>query len=462
MQKIFHEVATLDARCYETYALTPELLMEHAALALAQAVREQARQSDTILIVAGSGHNGADGIACARILAGDYHVTLLCAKAPASPLAQTQLKRAQAVGVAVVESLIPCDVLIDALYGWGLNRSLDTNDTNLITGMNNLEAFKIACDIPSGIHASGMCEPSVFKADLTLTMGALKLALFSNEAKNFTGTIRVIDLGISHSYYAPNTPFMLLEASDMKLPFRLTPNVHKGTFGHVAVFSGEKVGASILTGLAALRLGAGLVTLVRNQPSQGIPYELMSHSSLPATVTAVCVGMGWGKPDATLWQTLYDLALPMVLDADLFYDVQLLPLLEKPCVLTPHPKEFLALLSMVDGLALDMPTLETKRFELVQDFSVRFPRVVLVLKGANTLIAHQGNVSINPYGSAKLSKAGSGDVLAGIIGALLAQGYTPLEAAITGSLAHTQAAQKVTKNSYALSPRDLIDVLGDL
>lgn len=146
---------------------------------------------------------------------------------------------------------------------------------------------------------------------------------------------------------------------------------------------------------------------------------------------------------------------PCVLDAGVFYHKEVLQALEKEVILTPHPKEFLSLLKSV-GINISMLELLDNKLEIARDFSQKYPKVVLLLKGANTLIAHQGRVFINNLGSVALAKAGSGDVLAGLIVSLLSQNYTPLDAAINASLAHALAGLEF-KNHYALTPLDLIE-----
>ena len=151
---------------------------------------------------------------------------------------------------------------------------------------------------------------------------------------------------------------------------------------------------------------------------------------------------------------------PCVLDAGVFYHKEVLQALEKEVILTPHPKEFLSLLKLV-GINISMLELLDNKLEIARDFSQKYPKVVLLLKGANTLIAHQGQVFINILGSVALAKAGSGDVLAGLILSLLSQNYTPLDAAINASSAHALASLEF-KNNYALTPLDLIEKIKQL
>jgi hydroxyethylthiazole kinase-like uncharacterized protein yjeF len=329
--------------------------------------------------------------------------------------------------------------------------------------MNALGGFKLACDMPTGLHSDGALEADTFRADLTLTMGALKRGMFSDAAKDVVGEIGVVDLGVPREIYEGESDWMLLDNDDLILPFRAQEDAHKGSYGHLGIICGEKEGAAVIAGSAALRFGAGLVTLISNE-QLGLPYELMQSHLLPHTATALALGMGLGQEFAEHeLRSLLDHDLPLVVDADLFAHPMLLELLERQdIVLTPHPKEFTTLLRRCGIADIDIATLQANRFEYVEAFAKAYPDSVLLLKGANVLIAAGGKFFVNPHGSNVLAKGGSGDVLAGLIGALLAQGYSPQDAAIHASLAHTAAAAAYEGNNYALTPFDLIGSLATL
>lgn len=329
--------------------------------------------------------------------------------------------------------------------------------------INALDAFKIACDIPSGLQEGGICAEDTFRADVTLTMGALKKRMYLDGAKEFVGEIEVLDLGISRGVYEQKTNWFLLEESDLKLPMRTQRNSHKGTYGHLALASGEKPGASILAGLAAFRFGTGLVSLIGFEDI-AVPEILMYTHELPATTTALALGMGLGEEfsDNEL-EAFLDNNLPLVIDADIFHMPLVVELLQREkLVLTPHPKEFCALLERCGLAKIDVATLQNERFRYVELFTQSFPNVTLLLKGANVIIAKGGEFFVNSFGTALLAKGGSGDVLSGLIGALLAQGYSDLDAAISASLTHTKLAQNYKGNDFSLTPYDLIDAIKEL
>ncbi|BAF69284.1 bifunctional ADP-dependent NAD(P)H-hydrate dehydratase/NAD(P)H-hydrate epimerase [Nitratiruptor sp. SB155-2] len=464
MKNLYENVGFLDQKCYQTYNLPEDILMEHAAAALSEAVKKRVDEGAKILIVAGPGNNGGDGVACARQLLGEYEVGLLMPYGAKSEMCKKQLDRFLACGGEVSDDIDEADIVIDALFGSGLAKPLKDDAVHLIHRLNQTNAFKIACDIPSGIDIKGNPLPIAFEADLTITMGALKAALFMDHAKDYVGEVEVADLGVSKKLYESESLWKLLEMSDLLPPYRDRKDSNKGNYGHLSVIAGEKEGAAIMAALSALRFGTGLVTVVTYEKIH-VPYELMHSSSLPPKTTALAVGMGLGLEysDEDFERLVLNRDLPIVIDADLFYSQKILQLLQKPkIVLTPHPKEFSSLLKMCAIAQVSVDEIQKDRIGFVQKFCEAYPEAVLLLKGANPIIAKGDQLFVNPLGSNALAKGGSGDVLTGLIGALLAQGYDPLDAAIQGSLAHAVASQKVDVANYALRPSDLIEAIGDL
>jgi len=466
MQKLFDEVGTLDKRCYDEFSLSEDVLMEHAAQGVEKFIREKFAKNSKILIVCGSGNNGADGIALSRLLAYAYDVKLFYAKDSKSPMAILQHKRAQAVGVKTTFEINKCDVVVDAVLGTGFDGKFSSEVDAVIRTINKLDAYKIACDIPSGLKEDGKCDPRTFVADATLTMGALKKSMYSDNAKSYIGKVKVLNLGVPRAMYEGDTNWNLLDLEDLKLPHRLQNNSHKGTYGHLALACGEKPGASIMSALAALRFGSGLVTLVgyENEQTLQIPHTLMYTHKLPKNVTAIACGMGLGVEFSdTELQALLANDLPLIIDADLFCMPIILELLKRRgVVITPHPKEFVSLLKLTQIADITVQELQDNRFKYTEEFCTKYPDITLVLKGANVIIGKREKFFINPHGTPTLAKGGSGDVLSGLIGALLAQGYKPLDAAINASLAHTQLALNYKGADFSLTPDDLIAEIGNL
>lgn len=545
MQNIYTDTRVLDRAAVSRFGLTEDILMENAARALETEIICALQKSDRydkecrVLIAAGGGDNGGDGWALARRLNGGTIANLSCSVAvlevfpPKSQACMRQAERARSAGVPVIRNFSRTDfiknyhVIVDCIFGSGFHGPLNDKIEKLIAALNKADYFKIACDVPSGIDSKG-CGTTAFCADITVCMGALKTVLFSDFAKNHTGKIITAPLGISSSLFEsggksgknakaaelaqisataePVEPAafgsempaaFLLEASDMRLPERLLSSVHKGDFGHAAVYTGEKPGAGIIAACAAFRCGAGLVSLVSPAgqsapavkagqnalPPYAIPPYLMQSADLPEKTSAVAAGMGFGRNDdwgaaecaAALFALLNERrSLPCVLDADLFYCAEIKQLLKaRPSglVLTPHPKEFQSLLSLCGFGSVSVGQIAENRLELVSAFCSKYPGVVLLLKGANMTIGYcpeksgkktgrKNEVYINTFGMPCLAKGGSGDVLAGLVCAFLAQKYEPLDAAIQGSLL-LAASSRLQKSSYSSTPFTLIQSLED-
>ncbi|PDX51343.1 NAD(P)H-hydrate epimerase [Helicobacter pylori] len=461
MLSVYEKVNALDKRAIEEWLLSEDVLMENAAMALERAVLQNASLGAKVIILCGSGDNGGDGYALARRLAGRFRVLVFEMKLAKSPMCQLQKERAKKVGVVIktyeenaLNQNLECDVLVDCVVGSAFKGELEPFLD--FESLSQKARFKIACDIPSGIDSKGRVDKRAFKADTTISMGAIKSCLLSDRAKDYVGELKVGHLGVFNQIYEIPTETFLLEKSDLKLPLRDKKNAHKGDYGHAHVLLGKHSGAGLLSALSALSFGSGVVSVQALEceiTSNNKPLELVFCENFPNFLSAFALGMGLENipKDFNKWLGL----APCVLDAGVFYHKEVLQALEKEVILTPHPKEFLSLLKLV-GINISMLELLDNKLEIARDFSQKYPKVVLLLKGANTLIAHQGRTFINILGSVALAKAGSGDVLAGLILSLLSQNYTPLDAAINASLAHALAGLEF-KNNYALTPLDLIE-----
>lgn len=571
MKTLFLDTRVLDRAARERYGLTEEIMMENAASALERAVVKtlfpdgtdcgtgcgadsgaecgtgaagtKPACGKTVLILCGSGNNGADGYALARRLAGFVGTgsgagvvpVVVSAREPKSALCLVQAERAKKCGVSLVaaeEVLSARDaevgaqavvdapdanvgaqavvfdrtaVIVDCIFGSGFHGDLDEMTVRLCRRANATGAVRIACDIPTGVREDGTVAEGAFCADCTVTMGALKLSLYSDAAKDVVGEVVCENLGVSRALFenacgcavepecadnaascadrdgeaaGAEAAAMLLEADDLVLPHRPRQLVNKGSFGHAAVASGEKIGASCIAGAAALRFGAGLVSLVRlgqafekSELPQVTP-ELMTAQDFPANTTAVALGMGLGRADEIV-QPYFDWLcarkeIPCVVDADACFCGGLKVFLEaraKGTVLTPHPKEFQTVLKNCGLGDHSVADCVNNRPALMQKFCRAFPHAVLLVKGANPMIGifdgKDFRLFVNPWGTNALAKAGSGDVLAGLICALLAQGRDSLDAAVNGSLAHALASRKF-KNEYSLTPLALVDAVARL
>ena len=466
MQPLYKSTYPLDQRCYEEYNLSEDILMEHASMGMANYIRENFKEGSSLLIVVGIGNNGADGLVLARQLHGSYEVKVLLPFGVRSVMAEVQLERVQSLDIEFVDEVCEADVIVDAIFGAGLSRELDEKTRKLIVQLEALKGFKIACDVPTGIDVDGNPLPMALFCDVTITMGALKECLYTDMAKAYVGEVICVDLGLSSVKYTEGfeTNTFLLEEQDMKLPSRKRGNTHKGNFGHLAVITGEKEGAGVMSAMSALRFGVGLVSMI-GEIGTSLPLEIMQDIQLPQNTTAIAFGMGFLDFEEPIVEDILGSEVPLVLDAGIFSDEIILEFLEqkeRQIVLTPHPKEFVHLWNMTIDSPLNIAILQANRFEKVREFCELFPHVTLLLKGANMIIAQNTELFVNPHGTSRLSKGGSGDVLSGLIAGLLAQGLEPLEATIQGSLALTAGAKAYEGSSYAMLPTDLIEEIGKL
>src|SRR5574344_684722 len=499
MKKAYVTVKALEQRLQKKTGITEELMIENAAASLEAALQESGLEAGAdVLIACGSVNNGAAGYALARRLSGRMRVRVLEVFPAKSDACRFEKKTACAAGAdllsrgSFIKNLPSCDAAVDCIYGTGFHGVLDEDTAKLIYALNAAGCFRLACDIPSGIDVRGAVltmhkgKELAFAADVTVTMGAYKTALFTDAAKDFCGKIVRADIGVGAALFEDEScDAYILEPDDMRLPVRVKKSVHKGTFGHAAVAAGEKEGAAVIAGSAALAFGAGLVTLtdtVDNRRTQfRLSPELMVSRAIPANATAVLIGCGLGRASAGSGATA-DAAVNMarawlsahrdgglVIDADMFYYEGLCSLLDTfaskypkaRIVLTPHPKEFQSLLNMCGFWGYTMEQIAADRLELVKKFTARFPRTVLVQKGANTFVSCRHGIYICTEGQPCLAKAGSGDVLAGLVCALLAQGYSAENAAVTAVLAHGIASQHA-QSSYGMTPLKLIAALDKL
>jgi len=462
----------------EELGLPSLVLMESAASAVTEVVVERFADARRVVIACGPGNNGGDGLAVARQLHARglaVEAALLVPPAALRGDAAKQLDLARSFGVAVHECvedgaalarlLAGADVVVDALFGTGLDRPLDGAFAAAVEAINACGSPVVSVDIPSGLSGSssqplGACA----EAAVTVTFGAPKLAHLLPPACWRCGDLAVADIGIPPWVLDRQAKVGLVEAEDVAawLPAR-APDAHKGHFGHLLLVAGRegRAGAAALGARAAVNLGAGLVTVATARgavaPIQSLVPEAMVDplptgedgavtgegiEALLAKATALAVGPGLGLGDGA--RRLVDEILaswhgPLLLDADaltlLAGKLESLRGRGTPAVLTPHPGEL--------GRLLARETAEVTRDRLgaAAAAAERSGGVVLG-KGARTVIAGgEGWILINPTGTPGLASGGAGDVLTGAIGALLAQGVAPKDAAAAGAWLHGRAAE---------------------
>lgn len=498
MQHIFFQTKEMDNAALVNFNLTEDILMENAAIGLEKRILKQKffrHHTYDVIIFCGSGNNGGDGWTLARRLHKKLRIAVYEVKPPRSPMCILQSNRAKTLGVpCLLSSLqnITTSVIVDCIFGSGFEGDIDGNPLEIINWVNNQNSFVIACDIPSGINKNGQLakdniqKDTVVRADETVAMGAYTLALFSDMAKDYIGKIFRANLGIATSLYENiQSTIFLLEKQDMKLPFRTMQSAHKGNFGHAVIIQGEKHGASIISAMSALKFGAGLVSMYTTETSKkilmNIPSELMLCTKLPKKTTAIALGMGLGR-DKNILDTVAQIidnnpTVSLVIDGDFFYYEHIEHILQTKkntatsLVLTPHPKEMVALLNRCSYnpqcQTITIKDILNNKEKILREFCMHFPNTVVVLKGANTFIGYcnsktnETNIFINPLGSPALAKAGSGDVLAGLIVSLLAQKYSALNATITANIAHALSTNS-KKNDFSLTPKKIIKNIAKL
>lgn len=449
--------------------LPPHTLMQRAGLAVCKLGLALAPHSTRIWVASGPGNNGGDGIEAAYHLkqrGKDVIVTWLGRPETASADALASYQAASAAGVEFASAPPDhFDLCIDALLGIGAKRNPEGQIAHWIERINASQQTVLAVDMPTGLQANtGVRADCSVKADQTLSLLTLKPGLFTAHGRDLAGTVWLDDLGVN-SELVPDHTTMCPEAWLGGAPVtveRLHAS-HKGSYGDVAVIGGAPgmTGAALLAASAALYAGAGRVyvslldkdnvELATHQP------ELMfrSLSSLdPRAMTVVC-GCGGGDPVRAELAGLLSSSARLVLDADalnhLARDSSLQSLLRArsqrhlPSVLTPHPLEAARLMQCSAG------EVQADRLEAARQLAQRFACCVL-LKGSGTVIADPGEPPvINPTGNPKLATAGSGDVLAGLIGAGLAGGLAPLQAACEAAYRHGLVADQWRRSRHPLT-----------
>ena len=492
MKFLFVDTRSLDERARAELCLTSDILMENAAAALEESVMRFfgasccCAESVRVMIVCGSGDNGADGLVLARRLKGKAIGSALIEPCvlqflpPKSEGCKLQFERAKKIGVNFIDEIEAASdaaVIVDCLFGSGFHGTLDGKAQKLIESLNSLSGYRIACDVPSALGCAIKGSGVPFAADETVAMGAPKIQLYLDGAKDYAGKIYTASLGMSDAVFegAFKPDAFLLEKSDLKLPSRQKLNVHKGSFGHAALICGEKPGASIMAASAAMRFGAGLVTLVNASAASSfsLPYELMLSDKVPETATALAIGMGLGREQqsfAPYLELLAEKELPAVIDADLLCCGKLPAVLAArsasgaKTILTPHPKEFAELLKNCGLADVSAADIQKDRLGYAKMLCCAYKDIVLILKGSTPIISVFSEDSgfeafFNPHGSPVLAKGGSGDVLSGLSAALLAQGWCAKQAAVQASLAHALASNSAASkiSSYAFTPSSLIE-----
>lgn len=486
------QIKALDANTIQQEPISSVDLMERAATKCVERIVAIYGHSKSYKIFCGLGNNGGDGLAITRQLLNkgcEARAYVINYSDQYTKEFAINLERLKALGEHAVEEidfkeefphLEKKDVVIDALFGIGLSKPIGGLAADCVQHLNQFAKTILAIDIPSGLFADkcSVIPSAIIKAQRTFTFQFPKLAFMFNESESYLGEWEVLDIGLieTETFRKESFTKYLTKVDIMKMLKPRAKFSHKGTYGHCLLVSGSygKMGAAVLASKSLLRSGAGLLTLCI--PKCG--YDIM-QSTVPEAMTLVhgndfidiqqldlknyaAIGIGPGMSTEVSVQKSVKYLLetskkPLVLDADALNIVSthkdLVTLIPDHSILTPHPKEFERLTHYVPN--------SFDRLESQKEFS-RKHNLIVVLKGAHTSVTTpSGEVYFNSTGNNGLAKGGSGDMLTGLITGFLAQGYTPLEAALMGVYIHGDAADiaKAEIGEMAMIPSDVIDCL---
>ncbi len=440
------EMRKIDAISIEQFNIPGIVLMENAA----SAVTREIEDFDSFTVVVGKGNNGGDGLAIARRLinlgkkvdiylvfndefSGDAEINreiLRSMNIPVKTCADT---------IELTTAIKTSDCIVDAIFGTGIKGDVSVIAKDVIEIINKHSKYTLSVDVPSGINSdTGEVSTPCIKADKTVTFAAYKRGMLLYPAADYTGEVIVADIQIPEKAF--DALGIKVNTTDEKFVKRTMPkrknNSHKGDYGKILVIGGKvgMGGAVLLSSLASLKMGAGLVTVCIPKDLAGyigeLPYEVMTMpmdfscdadkiAEIVNNYDVVLFGNGIGREEyvfALLEKILDKIEVPMVIDADGLFALSKFPqkISGRKAILTPHSMEMARL------LGVDLKTVEKNRFELSKEFAEKY-NVTLVLKGKHSIItAPDGRQNVNMTGNSGMATAGSGDVLAGMTASLLA------------------------------------------
>ncbi len=492
--KIFsaEQLYEADKTTVKNQQITSEELMERAATQIFQWLHQRLNGASVpVRIFCGIGDNGGDGLVLGRLLIEHgynvivYIVNCSDKRSKNFLLNYDKIKNVTKKWPILMKGeedfpeINSEDILVDGIFGIGLNRCPSGWVKKLIQYLNDCKAFKLAIDIPSGLYSNSPLEDkeAVLKANHTLTFQAPKLSFFLPETAGFVSSFDVLEIGLDLEYLQNTEPLAQLISKPEAQRFYQPRDKfgHKGTYGHALIVAGSygKIGAAVLSTTAAFRIGAGMVTAFvpkcgYNILQTAIPEamvitdkeeEFISEIAVNFEPSAIGIGMGIGKNKATveaLKSLFKNSNFPFVIDADALNNIsenkELLKLLPKNSVLTPHPGELKRLIGEWKN--------DYDKLEKVKKFSDKH-EVVVIIKGAYTITVYGDKLYINTSGNPGMATAGSGDALSGIITGLLSQGYDPLLASVFGVYMHGRAGDIASGHMgyEAIMAGDIIDTI---
>lgn len=482
-----NEMKELDYNTIEEIGIPSVVLMEKAALGVIEEIQNSCDKMDKILVVCGSGNNGGDGIAIGRILSlqgKEVRIVFIGEENKATTETKRQIEIAKKYNIEIYNTFDKSEynVLIDALFGIGLTREVEGSYKDAINLINQTKGFKVAVDIPSGISAdTGKVMGVAVMADLTIAIAYKKIGHVLYPGALHCNKIIVSDIGI-YGAEKINSAFSYRKEDLNKLPKRFAYS-NKGTYGKALIIAGSKdmAGAAYLAAIAAYKTGCGLIRLITPKENREILQSLLPEAILSTYdveqpdfhliqdaiewADVIDVGPGLGKSETSkriLQLVLEKRKCPLVIDADginlLAMNNELLKENMENIVLTPHLKEMSGICKKeIEEIKEDLIGTATR---LAHKHTL-----VCVLKDTRTIVADcDKKVYINQSGNNGMAKAGSGDILSGIITGLLAQRMKPFEGAVLGVYIHGAAGDKAAEKmgEYSMLARDIADSIGNV
>ncbi|MCP4494033.1 MAG: NAD(P)H-hydrate dehydratase [Gammaproteobacteria bacterium] len=449
-------VYSMDRAAVENDGLAETLLMQRAGERVWSVINQSWPEIANITVFAGSGNNGGDAFVVAILAKQQGLQVQLLTQGDLSKQSNTAAHFykiwQQAGGCAASWQRQPVtgELIVDGLLGIGLQRELNADWRALIQHINQHPVPKVAIDIPSGLNAStGMPQPCAVEADCTITFIGRKVGQVLADGLDYCGKLVFDDLGISSKTASSQPPALqAIDTQNVQLPAKRKANSHKSSYGHVLVIGGDRgmSGAASMAGQAALRAGAGMVSVLVHpgcvHDLSHVP-ELMVQSwdevdSALKRASVIVVGPGLGQSDSAkaCLQKLADVNLPIVVDASAITADFLETLSSEQLIITPHPGEAAGLFRTTTQ------EVQSDRLQAIALLTQEYP-AVCVLKGSGTLIQHSGTqpTAINLRGNAGMASAGMGDVLAGMIAAYLGQQLSSYQAARTAVFIHALCAE---------------------
>jgi NAD(P)H-hydrate epimerase len=484
------EMQEMDRQTIESFGIPGRLLMENAGREATRILLDHFSGciKRHVGVIAGRGNNGGDGFVIARCLAQkgvDVRVYLLAKSNAVKGDAAANLTLLSSLEIPLIEmpdktafskhksKMRDCDLWVDAVFGTGLKSEVKGYFRDVINFINSLDKPIFAVDIPSGLNSdTGQPCGTCIRAHSTATFGFAKTGHFLYPGAAYTGTLKIMDIGIPSQIAEKVGPKQyLLTVKQIRSYFHPRPaDTHKGRTGHLLIVAGSpgKTGAAAMTAMSAMRTGAGLVTLgipkslnpvvesqvleAMTEPLPELQDQILGESAFDAIMNLIsqkkclAIGPGLGQAEDTknlVCRIITESPIPVIVDADglnhLAGNTAILKKLKVAIILTPHPGEMARLM---DTTVADV---QHDRIKSARDFAVNFNAHV-VLKGARTVVAHpDGKAYVNPTGNSGMASGGMGDVLTGVIASLITQGFTPEAAAHTGVYLHGAAADTLAE-----------------